>query len=195
MIEFVLVDALIVLIGIITISRSFFNNQRRQLLIVLSIAAGLFVPYTLVVNNLFNSFNIVLRLSEFLGFPQAYSLLGSSFTTEAMKGFYLFALLMIYGLLVFLTIFFLTRIIVYLDEIRYQRFSSYAIVHRPYVGVPLGIIKAFLYIYIYLIALSFLAPITGFDLQANSIMVTFNNLDSYVEYINNAAQQIRAPFI
>jgi hypothetical protein len=68
------------------------------------------------------------------------------------------------------------------------------VVHRAYIGVPLGIIKAGLYIYVYLIALSFMQPALGLDLANNQIMIFFNQIDSYVEYINNAAQQIRAPF-
>jgi hypothetical protein len=194
MIEFVLIEALIILVGTVTIIKSFFSNQRRQLLIILSIAFALLVPYTLVVNDLFNSFDIMIQVSEFARLPQLYSLLGELYTNPAMKGFYLFTLLMVYGLLVFLTIFLLTRIVVYFDEIRYQRFSSYAVVHRVYIGVPLGIIKAGLYIYVYLIALSFIQPALGLDLANNQIMIFFNQIDSYVEYINNAAQQIRAPF-
>lgn len=195
MIEFVLIEALIVLISVITITKSFFNNQRRQLLVLLSLAIGLFLPYTLIVNDLFNSFDIMIVISEFFYIPQLYSLLGSSFTQPVMKGFYLFSLLITYTVFVFLTIFILTRVVVYLDEIRYQRFSSYAVVHRPYIGVPLGVLKAFLYIYVYFIALSFLAPVLGFDIASNPIFNYFNQIDSYVEYINNAAQQIRAPFI
>jgi len=194
MIEFVLIEALIILVGTVTIIKSFFSNQRRQLLIILSIAVALLVPYTLVVNDLFNSFDIMIQVSEFVRLPQLYALLGELYTNPEMKGFYLFTLLMVYGLIVFLTIFLLTRIVVYFDEMRYQRFSSYAVVHRAYIGVPLGIIKAGLYIYVYLIALSFIQPALGLDLANNQIMIFFNQIDSYVEYINNAAQQIRAPF-
>lgn len=194
MIEFILIEALIVLIGIVTITKSFFNNQRRQLLILLSIAIGLFLPYTLIVNDLFNSFDIMISISEFFRIPQLYALLGYSFTDPIMKGFYLFSLILGYTVFVFLSIFLLTRVVVYLDEIRYQRFSSYAVVHRPYIGVPLGILKAFIYVYVYLIALSFLSPILGLDIASNPIFSYFNQIDSYVEYINNAAQQIRAPF-
>ena len=85
MIEFVLIEALIILVGTVTIIKSFFSNQRRQLLIILSIAFALLVPYTLVVNDLFNSFDIMIQVSEFVRLPQLYSLLGELYTNPVMK--------------------------------------------------------------------------------------------------------------
>lgn len=195
MISFLLVEAIALFIGVVAIANSFFNNQRRQLLIIISLAVGLFVPYTLVVNNLFNSFAIVTSLAEFLELTSLYSLLGSTFLDPVYKGFYLFLLLLIFGAIVYLLIFLVTRVVIYLDELRYQRFSSYAVVHKPWIGVPLGIIKGLLYIYIYLLLLSFLEPLIGIDFSQNGLLVFFDRIDTYVEYINNAAQQIRAPFI
>ena len=195
MISFLLVEAIALFIGVVAIANSFFNNQRRQLLVIISLAVGLFVPYTLVVNNLFNSFAIVTTLAEFLELTSLYSLLGSIFLDPVYKGFYLFLLLLIFGAIVYLLIFLVTRVVIYLDELRYQRFSSYAVVHKPWIGVPLGIIKGLLYIYIYLLLLSFLEPLIGIDFSQNGLLVFFDRIDTYVEYINNAAQQIRAPFI
>lgn len=195
MISFLLVEAIALFIGVVAIANSFFNNQRRQLLVIISLAVGLFVPYTLVVNNLFNSFAIVTSLAEFLELTSLYSLLGSTFLDPNYKGFYLFLLLLIFGAIVYLLIFLVTRVVIYLDELRYQRFSSYAVVHKPWIGVPLGIIKGLLYIYIYLLLLSFLEPLIGIDFSQNGLLVFFDRIDTYVEYINNAAQQIRAPFI
>ena len=195
MISFLLVEAIALFIGVVAIANSFFNNQRRQLLVIISLAVGLFVPYTLVVNNLFNSFAIVTSLAEFLELTSLYSLLGTTFLDPVYKGFYLFLLLLIFGAIVYLLIFLVTRVVIYLDELRYQRFSSYAVVHKPWIGVPLGIIKGLLYIYIYLLLLSFLEPLIGIDFSQNGLLVFFDRIDTYVEYINNAAQQIRAPFI
>jgi hypothetical protein len=195
MFSFLLVEAIVIFIATVTIVKSFFNNQRRQLLIIISLAVGLFVPYTLVVNDLFNSFDILISITEFLRLPALYALLGPTFTAPVYKGFYLFLLLLIFGAIVYLLIFLLTRIVIYFDELRYQRFSSFAVVHKPWLGIPIGIIKAVLYIYMYLLLLSFLEPLLGIDFASNPFLVIFDNLDTYVEYINNAAQQIRAPFI
>lgn len=190
----VLVEILIIIIGIVTIANSFFNNQRRQLLIIISLAVGLFVPYTLVVNNLFNSFAILTQITELIQLPQLYSLLGNTFLDPTYKGFYLYLLLLGFGVIVYFLIFLLTRIVIYFDELRYQRFSSYAVVHRPWIGIPIGIIKAVLFIYIYLLLLSFLEPLLGLDFASKPLLIWFDQVDTYVEYINNAAQQIRAPF-
>jgi hypothetical protein len=194
MFSFVLVEAIVIFIATVTLVKSFFNNQRRQLLIIISLAVGLFVPYTLVVNDLFNSFDILISITEFLRFPALYALLGPTFTAPIYKGFYLFLLLLVFGAIVYLLIFLLTRIVIYFDELRYQRFSSFAVVHKPWLGIPIGIIKAVLYVYMYLLLLSFLEPLLGIDFAGNQFLVIFDNLDTYVEYIINAAQQIRAPF-
>ena len=66
MFGFILVEAIVIFIGVVTIAKSFFNNQRRQLLAIISLGVGLFVPYTLVVNDLFNSFAIVTSIAEFV---------------------------------------------------------------------------------------------------------------------------------
>lgn len=195
MFDLVIVEIIAIIIGIITIVNSFFNNQRRQLLIIISLAVGLFVPYTLVVNNLFNSFEILIQVTEFIRLPSLYSLFGNTFLNPVYKGFYLYLLLLIFGVVVYLFIFLLTRIVIYIDELRYQRFSSYAVVHRPWIGVPIGIIKALLFVYIYLLLVSFLEPLMGIDFSTKPFLIWFDQIDTYVEYINNAAQQIRAPFI
>lgn len=195
MFGFILVEVIVIFIGVVTIAKSFFNNQRRQLLAIISLGVGLFVPYTLVVNDLFNSFAIVTSIAEFVGITSLYRLLGQTFLDPVFKSFYLFSLLIIFGALVYLVIFLLTRIVIYFDELRYQRFSSYAVVHKPWLGIPIGIVKALLYAYMYLLLLSFLEPMLGINFNASPLLMWFDNVDTYVEYINNAAQQIRAPFI
>ena len=195
MFGFILVEVIVIFIGVVTIAKSFFNNQRRQLLAIISLGVGLFVPYTLVVNDLFNSFAIVTSIAEFVGITSLYRLLGQTFLDPVFKSFYLFSLLIIFGALVYLVIFLLTRIVIYFDELRYQRFSSYAVVHKPWLGIPIGIVKALLYAYMYLLLLSFLEPMLGINFNASPLLMWFDNVDTYVEYINNAAQQIRVPFI
>ncbi len=196
MFDLYIVEGVSIIIFITTLVRSIFTNQKKQFLLLISIALALFGSYTLIINNLFGVYDKLINIVNYIGIDQIYKYFGTAFLSNEMKGFYLFFLLFLFALVIFLIIFIITRIFMIPERMKYRRYSSYAAVRNVYWAAFLGIIKGLLFVYIYLMIIELTLPVTGIDLSNSYLYNFFTSFDIYVDYIRNFANaNIANPFV
>src|SRR5574344_1912609 len=93
MFDLYIVEGVSIIIFITTLVRSIFTNQKKQFLLLISIALALFGSYTLIINNLFGVYDKLINIVNYIGIDQIYKYFGTAFLSNEMKGFYLFFLL------------------------------------------------------------------------------------------------------
>ncbi len=172
MFDILFVEVMVVLILITTILRNIYANQKYQIPYTLALLGSISLTVLLLKFNFFGLFDI-LQKSAII--EDLYKLLGSRFTQIEMNTFYILVLAILIFLACFLVLMLIGQLVMIGVYQKEKQDKTYVVKHNVALTTVLGIVKAVIYVYLYLLVLATILPVTGINLDQSWLMGEFTN--------------------
>ncbi|MDD2434208.1 MAG: hypothetical protein PHY11_04085 [Bacilli bacterium] len=192
MFDWLLVEGMVILVIVTTIIRNIYSTPKHQIPFTTACVAATVLSYFLVIKNFLGYFDF---FEKYLGLSTIYEKLGPAFLRDGMQGFYVFLMIAITAIVLFIIFYILVRLAFVPSLKKYQQDPEYTLAFAPWMSIAFGIIKAAIFVVLYLVALDLFLPATSMTLSSSWLFKVFTENDVIAKAIMDfATANVGVPF-